>query len=550
MNKPLFSNTTYILLFSVLGVIYIIGLFVPLMNSDSGHHAVIALRMHLTGDYVSLIDREQPYLDKPHLLFWLAAASYKIFGVTSFAYKFPSFLFTVLGTYSVYRLGKALYDNETGKLSALVAASAFGYILANNDVRMDAILTASVALSIWQLVAFIQHKKIINAAGAALGLALGFATKGHIAVFTAAVAAFFYILYLRQWRIFFNPKWLLLIFFFAIFISPVVYCYYLQFNLHPETTVRGKNNIDGVQFILWGQSIERFSGDMGKVGSNDYFFFIHSFLWAFAPWSIIAFVSFFQRIKSFSRREQEWATTGLFAVMLLIISFSKFKLPHYLNVVFPTAAVMTAAYLFFVKKAINKLYIIQLVVAVLTILAASVLNIWAFPITSVWVIIGCILLLGAIVYFIRSKQFSLLQKLVLNTTLVSAFVFLLLNGNFYPKLLSYQGGNQLAFANRGRVNPDDVYFWQFTKDYSWYYYTQSLPKKFDTAVLKTKQKVWILSDSSEVKDIKAVGLEIGRQYSATSFHVTTLNGKFLNPATREQATSSLVLSEVYRKEEK
>ena len=548
MNKPLFTNTTYLVLFSLLGVVYFIGLFVPLMNSDSGHHAVIALHMHLTGDYVSLIDREQPYLDKPHLLFWLAALGYKVFGVTSFAYKLPSFLFTVLGTYSVYRLGKALYDNETGKLAALIAASAFGYILANNDVRMDAILTASVAFATWQLVAFIQHKKITSVAGAALGLALGFATKGHIAVFTAGVATLFYIAYLKEWRILLNPKWLLLILFFSLFISPVVYCYYLQFNLHPETTVRGKNNIDGVAFILWGQSIERFSGDMGKVGSNDYLFFIHSFLWAFAPWSVITFISFFNRIKNFLDRKQEWATTGLFAVMLLIISFSKFKLPHYLNIVFPTAAVMTAAYLFYHHKATRKLFVVQLVVAALMVLGALVLNTWIFPVGSVPVIIGSLLLLAAIFYCLRTTSFSALQKLVLNSTLVSVFVFLLLNGNFYPKLLSYQGGNQLAFENGGRVNPDEVYFWEFTKDYSWYFYTASLPKKFDAAVLNTKDKVWILSDSSEIKNIKASGLEIGQQYSATSYHVTRLTGTFLNPATREQATSQLVLSQVFRKQ--
>ena len=73
------------------GVVFA-GLFVPLMDNDSAHHANIALRMFLTGDYVRLIDYDGPYLDKPHLHFWLSAASYHIFGVNGFAYKFPSFL--------------------------------------------------------------------------------------------------------------------------------------------------------------------------------------------------------------------------------------------------------------------------------------------------------------------------------------------------------------------------------------------------------------------------------------------------------------------------
>ena len=152
----------YYLLFSLLGMVYLCGLFVPLMDNDSAHHANIALRMHLTGDYVNLVDYGRDYLDKPHLHFWLAALSYKLFGVTTIAYKLPSLLFTIFGTWSVYQLGRALYDRETGRLAALIIASAFAYILANNDVRMEAILTASIAFASWQLVEFIQGKKLLK----------------------------------------------------------------------------------------------------------------------------------------------------------------------------------------------------------------------------------------------------------------------------------------------------------------------------------------------------------------------------------------------------
>src|SRR5512141_517779 len=103
------------------------------MDNDSAHHADIALHMYLTGDYVNLIDNGKDYLDKPHLLFWLCTVSYNFFGVTTFAYKFPSFLFTLAGIYSTYKLGKSLYDNETGKLAALIIAASFAFILANND---------------------------------------------------------------------------------------------------------------------------------------------------------------------------------------------------------------------------------------------------------------------------------------------------------------------------------------------------------------------------------------------------------------------------------
>jgi len=192
LNTPFLPDRIYKFLFVLVGSVYIIGLFVPLMDNDSAHHADIALHMYLTGDYVSLIDHSGDYLDKPHLHFWLSAMSYQVFGVTTFAYKFPSFLFTILGTYSTYRLGKALYNAEVGKLAALILASSFAYILANNDVRMDAILTACIVFATWQLVEFTQHKKLLNIAGAALGLALGAALEkasgGNLMRGNAAVA--------------------------------------------------------------------------------------------------------------------------------------------------------------------------------------------------------------------------------------------------------------------------------------------------------------------------------------------------------------------------
>src|SRR5690349_14379050 len=162
------------------------------MDNDSAHHANIALHMYLSRDFVNLVDAGKDYLDKPHLLFWLCAFSYRIFGVTTFAYKLPAFVFTILGTYSTYRLGKAMYNDSVGKLAAVVVSSAFAYMLANNDVRMDAILTACVALATWQGVEFINRRRIVNALGLAVGLALGFDVKGHIGVFTPAIGLLCY----------------------------------------------------------------------------------------------------------------------------------------------------------------------------------------------------------------------------------------------------------------------------------------------------------------------------------------------------------------------
>jgi hypothetical protein len=125
----------------------------------------------------------------------------------------------------------------------------------------------------------------------------------------------------------------------------------------------------------------------------------------------------------------------------------------------------------------------------------------------------------------------------------------LLNANFYPKLLTYQGGNQLAKQHAGKVDVNTVYHWGFTDDYSWYFGTVTLPKAFADSVVNNGKKVWVLSDSSQVKEITRAGYVVGQQYGVTDYHITRLKLKFINPDKRAQTTSQLVLSEVYKKEE-
>lgn len=548
MQKPFLPNSIYKFFFALLGLVYITGLFVPLMDTDSAHHANIALHMHLTGDYVSLVDHNGDYLDKPHLLFWLAAFSYKIFGVTGFAYKLPSLLFTILGVYSTYRLGKTLYNKEVGKLSALMLATAFAFILANTDVRMDAMLTACIAFASWQLVEFIQTKKLLNVAGAALGLALGFSTKGMIAVFVPAIGAFFYILYGKDYKLFWNPKWLLMLLLFAVFISPVLYCYYLQFNLHPEKAVRGKDHINGVKFILLNQSVERFGGQTGDAAKQDHFFFLHSFLWAFAPWSVLVYMSVVMRLKNLRLRQLDWFTVSTFVVMLLLVSFSGFKLPHYLNVIFPVASVMAAVYIIGAQspgKWIRPLFTIQLIISVLLLLAAAVINGWAFPVKRVWIIVEAVLLLALVFYFIKSSLFDRLQKAVLIPVAAIILMFFLLNTNFYQQLLKYQGGNELAFATKGKPNPADVYFWKNTFSSSFNFYTQTLYKPFADSVLQSGKKIWLAYDIKDEEEIKK-HYTIGRRFETPDYEITKIDIKFVNPEKREKQCSKMVLAEVLR----
>ena len=549
MNSPILSNRTYIFLFSLLGLVYIAGLFVPLMDNDSAHHADIALRMYLTGDYVTLYDHRGDYIDKPHFLFWTSALSYHVFGVTSFAYRFPSFLFTILGTYSIYRLGKELYDQEIGKLAALIAASSFCYILANNDVRMDAILTAAIAFATWQLVAYVHDRKFIFLLGAALGMAVGFSTKGHVGLVTPIAGIFCYILYKKDWRLLFDWHWLIVIFFFGIFISPVVYCYYLQFNLHPEKISQGIKGVNGVKYILWSHSFDRIKGHerFGAVGKEDHFFFLHTFLWTFAPWCFVAFVALFIRLKNFFKRKEEWLSTGVFVMLAALINFSNFKLPHYLPILAPATSLMVAH--FIVSRWTNErwkkaFYIIQLSVSVLLLALAILVNVWAFPVKNTFVLIGLIFFLAIVFYFLLSKMYSKIQKSITVSVATIALLFFLLNANFYPQLLTYQGGKPLADKTKGVADPKDVYFWKNTFSSTYSFYSSSDRQVYNDSLKQAGRKFWLIYERSQQSEVDSLGLELGKTFSVQDYEITRLKKSFIDPSTRRQTLDSMIMVEV------
>ncbi|SEM40965.1 4-amino-4-deoxy-L-arabinose transferase [bacterium A37T11] len=548
------QTPTYIALYLLLAGVYAFGLWVPLMNNDAAHHANIALHMFITGNYAFLIDSGMPYLDKPHFLFWISALSYHVFGVTTFAYKFPTLLFTVGGTWSTYKLGTLLYNKATGRLAAVIVASAFAYVLANNDVRMDAILTASIAFSTWQLVAFTKQKKILTLLLAALGLAVAFATKGWVGVVVPTVALFFYLAYKRQWQLILNPYWLLLIALFFLLISPVLYAYYLQFDMHPETMVRGRDHISGVKFILWDQNFERMAGEnFGAKEKNDYFFFLHSLMWAFLPWSVLVLGAFYWHVRGFFRHyrpgsKREILTPAAILFFLLMFSFSKFKLPHYLNMLFPYFAIMLAGYL--QANSDNQAYVkwfgrIQLFVMLVMGLVVGLITAWLFPLNNRWVALMVLLWFGMVIWLIRA-QVHPYSRTVVTSVGLSATLYLLLNASFYPKLLKYQGASELAFSYGNKIDTANLrYLNEGFREFSFYFYLHTLPVATSLVELHERKEqgksTWLLIDEMAMQQIKDGGFVIKEQYAHSNFHVTRLKPAFLNPASRQASLSMLFL---------
>ena len=68
------------------------GLFIRIIEPDGALYATIARTIAETGDLINLRVEGKDWLDKPHFPFWMAAISFRVFGISSFAYKLPALL--------------------------------------------------------------------------------------------------------------------------------------------------------------------------------------------------------------------------------------------------------------------------------------------------------------------------------------------------------------------------------------------------------------------------------------------------------------------------
>lgn len=540
-------------------VVYTGTLFFPLLDKDAAHHANIALHMQQTGDYFSLVDRDNDYLDKPHLLFWLSAAMFKIFGVTTVAHRLPAMLFALLSVYSVYKLTKHLSDRPTARIAAIIIATAQAFVLSIMDARMETPLTASIIFGLWQMTVYVDKRKLINITLAALGVAAAFSTKGWLGPVVVFISIFFYILLTRNWSVFSEWKTWLFVPLFFVFISPVLYAYYVQYDLHPEKVIRGRDHVSGVRFILWGQLFERYKGfDEGGRYSDPTFLF-HTFLWAFFPWCIIAYTAIAYWLRKMFWLK-EWKHPANFAALsftliLVALSFSKFKMPHYLIMLFPLAAIFTAFYLRQIIaniKTVKIFFLIQLFFAFLVMAVTIAINFYCFKPTN-WIMYPLAgILLSIFIWMLLTGSQQKGMKLIYISAFVSVLFNFLMNYNFFPQLMKYQAGNEMAKQMKEKkMNiPDSSIMLIETHAHSFDYYLgyvhQTSPIEVFEQVYPTNNDKYFLINKRDKDSLQLKGYRVDPIISQPDYNVARIKLKFLNPATRASKLDSLFLARIYK----
>jgi 4-amino-4-deoxy-L-arabinose transferase-like glycosyltransferase len=177
----------------VLGSIAIFRLIVmatmPLADNTESRYGEMAAMMVHTNDWITpYFDTNVPFWGKPPLSFWLSAACVKLFGLSEWSVRLPSWLATVAMGTLVYQGAKQVYTRNAALLATLCFASSVLVFIASGAMMTDAIFALGTTLSTIGIALNIPERRPVWGILAFVGLAIGLLSKGPLIFLLVGVA--------------------------------------------------------------------------------------------------------------------------------------------------------------------------------------------------------------------------------------------------------------------------------------------------------------------------------------------------------------------------
>jgi 4-amino-4-deoxy-L-arabinose transferase-like glycosyltransferase len=139
---------------SLLGVLWLLlfaaSLFSPPVLDDAdGTHANAARQVLLSGDWVTLRVNNVRYLEKAPLPYWIAAASFRLFGFNTFATHLPQALAVLFLMLLGYRWAYEAFGDRAALYTALGVLTSAGVFLFTRVLIPDVLLSLLLATALY-----------------------------------------------------------------------------------------------------------------------------------------------------------------------------------------------------------------------------------------------------------------------------------------------------------------------------------------------------------------------------------------------------------------
>jgi 4-amino-4-deoxy-L-arabinose transferase-like glycosyltransferase len=317
-----------------------------LVGPDEPRYAQVAREMAASEDFVTPRLHGEPWFEKPILYYWMAAAAFKVMGVSELAARLPSAVSGLLGVLAVFLVGRHWVSTRCGLMASLILASSPMYFSFARGASTDMVLTSALTISLaciyfaW----FGERPEIAAKAvpgnrssawtyGIYVSLALAVLAKGPVGAVLAGLSTALFVLATRRWDL-------------------------LKRLLQPGPVLSGlavalpwywlcyrANGWPFIQEFLINHNVARFATDRYQHPQS-FWFFIPVVFAGFLPWVFQILAPAWQWLRRqwrVPKRDLQLALFGAWALLpILFFSLSRSKLPGYVLPVFPALALLAA----------------------------------------------------------------------------------------------------------------------------------------------------------------------------------------------------------------
>jgi hypothetical protein len=171
------------------------------MDDVDAVQAQIARNMLTSGDWVTAHIDRIAYMEKPPLVYWVIAGSYKIFGVYDWSARLPIALSAVALCLLTAAFGIWAFGKRGGLYAGLCMATCVGLFLFTRIIIPDVMLTFTIALAMWAFLRAIDDEEkhpLFWSALLAANLGIGLLLKSLIGVVFPVAVVLLYLLFTRQ----------------------------------------------------------------------------------------------------------------------------------------------------------------------------------------------------------------------------------------------------------------------------------------------------------------------------------------------------------------
>jgi len=314
---------------------------------DEAKNATCAREMMERNDPVVPTFNGELRTDKPPLHYYFMMTSYRIFGFGEYAARFFSAVFGALTMLMVFAFTKHLLSHRTALWATLILLSSINFVFEFHLAVPDPYLIFFINAALFSFYMAMHAGRKAYLWGFYISLALGFLTKGPVAVALPALVILVFMIWTRQftWKKLREMRLIEGILLFLLIAAP----WYILVSL--------KTDMAWTEGFFLKHNLGRYTDTMQGHGGV-YFLSVAYLLLGLLPFSVILVQSIFFGLRQWKH------PLYLFLVLFILIftlffSLSDTQLPNYILPVYPACAILMAAFITQVKYEEYKKYRIQ-----------------------------------------------------------------------------------------------------------------------------------------------------------------------------------------------